>query len=488
MPAAGTAVYDHRMSATPSAPFYKKVAPGGWAAVAWGAGIAFTALLRMPVPGQEGPDVLPGFVILRWDGLAMLAVSTLLTLRGSALLARRPTAALNHLLVASVIASTPLGVTAIPFAQYLAVDVALYAIAAARPRPEAWRALLLALGLLVVYVALRLLAGWSAGTTSTLAVALTALVAWLLGRSEGQAREYAERNRAQAAEQAVTAERLRIAREMHDTVAHSMGIVALQAGAARRVIATQPDAARQALTEIETASRETLAGLRRMLGALRTADTDREAEAGLETPPAATGRTTTLPGRTTTAIGRTTTAPSGTATADEPTTAATGRTTAAIGGAETATGRTAISTEVRGLPEMPGLAALDRLAELTGSAGVRVAVRRVGAPCPLPPDIDLSAFRIVQESVTNVVRHSGADSCTVTVDHGDPESLALTVEDRGPVPGHARVSPGPGSGYGLTGMRERVAVLHGEFSAGPRPGGGFRVTARLPLPTGATAR
>ncbi|MBB4984041.1 sensor histidine kinase [Streptomyces nymphaeiformis] len=425
------------MSATPSAQFFKRVTPGGWAAVAWGAGIAFTALLRIRVPGQDEPDVFPGFIILRWDGLTMLAVATLVTLRGGALLARRPTAALNHFLVASVIAATPLGVDAIPFAQYLAVDVALYAIAAARPRGEAWRALLLAQGLLVVYVAVRLLAGWEAGTTSTLAVALTALVAWLLGRSEGQAREYAERSRAQATEQAVTSERLRIAREMHDTVAHSIGIVALQAGAARRVIATQPEAARQALTEIETASRETLAGLRRLVGALRTADP--ETVAGPEPDPAAVG----CP---------------------------------------------AAPVELPGLPEMPGLAALDRLVELTGNAGVRVAVRRAGAPCPIPPDIDLSAFRIVQESVTNVVRHSGADSCTVTVDQRDPETLAVTVEDRGPVPGHARVSPGTGSGYGLTGMRERVAVLHGEFSAEPRPGGGFRVTARLPLPTGVTPR
>lgn len=432
-----TALYDHRMSATPSAQFFKRVTPGGWAAVAWGAGIAFTALLRIRVPGQDEPDVFPGFIILRWDGLTMLAVATLVTLRGGALLARRPTAALNHFLVASVIAATPLGVDAIPFAQYLAVDVALYAIAAARPRGEAWRALLLAQGLLVVYVAVRLLAGWEAGTTSTLAVALTALVAWLLGRSEGQAREYAERSRAQATEQAVTSERLRIAREMHDTVAHSIGIVALQAGAARRVIATQPEAARQALTEIETASRETLAGLRRLVGALRTADP--ETVAGPEPDPAAVG----CP---------------------------------------------AAPVELPGLPEMPGLAALDRLVELTGNAGVRVAVRRAGAPCPIPPDIDLSAFRIVQESVTNVVRHSGADSCTVTVDQRDPETLAVTVEDRGPVPGHARVSPGTGSGYGLTGMRERVAVLHGEFSAEPRPGGGFRVTARLPLPTGVTPR
>lgn len=454
MPRGRTALYDHRMSATLSAPFFKRVTPGGWAAVAWGAGIAFTALLRIRVPGQEEPDVFPGFVILRWDGLLMLTVGTLLTLRGGTLLARRPTAALNHLLVASVIASTPLGVDAIPFAQYLAVDVALYAIAAARPRREARRALLLALGLLVVYLAVRLLAGWSAGTTGTLAVALTALVAWLLGRSEGQAREYAERSRAQATEQAVTTERLRIAREMHDTVAHSIGIVALQAGAARRVIATQPEAARQALAEIETASRETLAGLRRMVGALRTTEQDDAAVAVAEDV-TRTPATTGAPG-------------SATASADA-----------------VATGRPA---EPRGLPEMPGLAALDRLAELTGNAGVRVAVRRVGAPCPLPPDIDLSAFRIVQESVTNVVRHSGADSCTVTVDQRDPETLAVTVEDRGPVPGHARVSPGPGSGYGLTGMRERVAVLHGEFTAGPRPGGGFRVTARLPVPTGATTR
>lgn len=469
MPPPGAALYDHRMSATPSAPFFKRLPPGGWAAVAWGAGIAFTALLRIRVPGQEGPDVLPGFVILRWDGLCMLAVGTLLTLRGSALLARRPTAALHHLLVASVIASTPLGVTAIPFAQYLAVDVALYAIAAARPRREAWRALLLALGLLVVYLAVRLLAGWSAGTTSGLAVALTALVAWLLGRSEGQAREYAEQSRAQVAEQAVTAERLRIAREMHDTVAHSIGIVALQAGAARRVIDTQPEGARQALAEIETASRETLAGLRRMLGALRTADqadatfADRTEEAFRTETAVETAMDTAARGES--ALGTGT---------------AGGRATEQPGPARP-----------RGLPEMPGLAALDRLAEATGAAGVRVAVRRVGAPLPLPPDIDLSAFRLVQESVTNVVRHSGADACTVTVDQRDPEAVALTVEDPGPAPGRERERPGGGTGYGLVGMRERVGLLHGEFAAGPRPGGGFRVTARLPLPTlptGATTR
>ncbi|MFE7584828.1 sensor histidine kinase [Streptomyces gardneri] len=434
------------MSATPSAPFLKRVTPGGWAALAWLAGLLFTALLRLRMPGQNEADVLPGVILLRWDGVTTLLVATALALRGSALLTRRPAAALRFLLVAAVVACVPLGVDAIPFAQYLAVDVALYVIAIVRPPREAVRALLLALGLLAGYLAFRLLKGWVVGTTTELAVAMAAVVAWLLGRSEHQSRAYAESSRAQAAAQAVTAERLRIAREMHDTVAHSIGIVALQAGAARRVIDTQPEGARQALAEIETASRETLAGLRRMLGALRTAD---------RTDAAATTDGTGAAGR----------GPDGTL-------------------AVTPVDRLA---QPSGLPEAPGLSALDRLAEVTGAAGVRVTVRRVGAPCSLPPDIDLSAFRLVQESVTNVVRHSGADACTVTVDHRDPVAVAVTVEDRGPVAGRERERPGGGSGYGLAGMRERVALLHGEFAAGPRPGGGFRVTARLPLPTGTGA-
>ncbi|WP_309051342.1 histidine kinase [Streptomyces sp.] len=421
------------MSVTPSAPYLRRITPAGWAVTAWLAGLAFTFLLRVRLPGQERADILAGVAFLRWDGLTLLALATALAVRGGALLARRPAAALRHLLAAAVVGTTPLSVTAIPLAQYLAVDVALYVVAASRPAREANRALLLALGVLVAYLAVRLLSGWSVGTTGALAVGLTAAVAWLLGRFERQSRTHAEETRVQAAERAaeraVAAERLRVAREMHDTVAHSIGIVALQAGAARRVITTQPDAARQALAEIETASRDTLAGLRRMVGALRTPDTGPE--------PPASGE------------------PHG---AGHP-----------------------------GLPDMPGLAALDRLTALTAAAGVHVAVRRTGASRPLPPDLDLSAFRLVQEAVTNVVRHSGADSCTVTVDHRDPASLTVTVEDPGPRPGHERARTGGGSGHGLIGMRERVGLLHGRFEAGPRPTGGFRVTARLPVPSPSTS-
>jgi signal transduction histidine kinase len=112
-------------------------------------------------------------------------------------------------------------------------------------------------------------------------------------------------------------------------------------------------------------------------------------------------------------------------------------------------------------------------------AGVHVEVQWQGQQRQLPADLDTCAFSIIQEAVTNVVRHSGTRSCRVSIDQRDHE-LAIEVTDDG------RGSTRAGSGYGIAGMRERAAQLHGQLSAGPRPGGGFRVAARLPMPAAAS--
>jgi signal transduction histidine kinase len=245
-------------------------------------------------------------------------------------------------------------------------------------------------------------------------VAVVTVIAWLIGHSIRQAQAHAELRRAQAAAQTVMAERLQIARELHDMVAHSIGIIAIQAGAGHRVFDASPDQARDALAAIEATSRETLSGLRRMMTGLRRAE-----------PGPGPGQ-----------------APLGPA---------------------------------------PGLADIEQLAAMTLETGVQVDVDWHGSQEPLPADIDLSAFRIIQEAVTNVVRHAGTSQCRVLIDQQDGQ-LSIEVTDSG------RGGSAAGTGYGISGMRERAALLGGDFSAGPRPGGGFRVTARLPLPAPASAR
>jgi signal transduction histidine kinase len=402
--------YDLRVNAPIHPPLLKRVPPGLWTALAWCASTAYTFLRRVRLPGETQSADFPAFLLYRWDGLAVLALATAMTLAGSRLLHRRPLAALALMLSGSAAAATTLSVGEIPLLQFLAADVALCFIAATRPRRTSLTAAAMALGTLAGYLTIRLLSGWVIGTSTELAVALTAVIAWLIGNSTHQSREYAESLGAQAAAQAVTAERLRIARELHDLVAHSIGIIAIQAGVGSRVIDTQPAEARNALSAIETTSRETLSGLRRMLGALRHAEPGREPEA----------------------------AP---------------------------------------LDPAPGLADLDRLVATAMDAGVRVDVRWRGQRRPLPPDIDLSAFRIIQEAVTNVVRHAGTDHCQVSIDHQDEElSVEITDDGRGGVVA--------GTGFGIVGMRERVGLLHGDLSVGPRPEGGFGVVARLPVPEG----
>ncbi|MGH3288443.1 MAG: sensor histidine kinase, partial [Streptosporangiaceae bacterium] len=250
----------------------------------------------------------------------------------------------------------------------------------------------------------------------TVLVPLVMTIAWLIGNSIRQARARTELVRAQAAAQTVLAERLQIARDLHDVVAHSIGIIAIQAGSGRSVYDANPAEARDALAVIEATSRETLAGLRRMMAGLRHAEA---------------GSMGSGPGQ----------APLGPA---------------------------------------PGLADLERLAAMTLDAGVRVEVERLGSLEPLPADIDLSAFRIIQEAVTNVVRHAGTDRCLVWIDQQDG-SLLIEVTDSGCGAQAGKIGA-TGTGYGITGMRERAVLLGGDVQAGPRPDGGFRVAARLPLP------
>ncbi|MEU2064761.1 histidine kinase [Streptomyces sp. NPDC013455] len=402
--------------------FLKRVPPGVWAGALW----CVTALYPLLWPTQGArDDTAPPDALNDLRGQLFLALATALTLAGCALLTRRPWPGLVLLLAGNGAFSAAWRLWEVPSLQFLVVDVAVGFLAGVHPRRASLPFAGAALATLGVFLGVRLAHSGEGGTPSEPYVALTVVVAWLAGNLAYQSRAYAEKLRtqllAQVAAQAVAAERLRIARELHDMVAHSIGIIALQAGAAARVVDTQPEGARQAMLAVESAGRETLAGLRRMLVALRRAD-DEHRDGG-------------------------------------------------EGGEDDVEGRARAP-----LAPAATLADVERLAETTTAAGVCVHVRWRGERRPLPPEIELSAFRIVQESVTNVVRHAGTDSCEVTVDYG-AEELTIEITDRGTGAGAAA-----GTGYGLAGMRERVALLHGEFSAEPRPGGGFRVVARLPVP------
>jgi signal transduction histidine kinase len=223
---------------------------------------------------------------------------------------------------------------------------------------------------------------------------------WALGE--------AARNRGKAIEEeakrAVGDEQARIARELHDVIAHTVSVIVVQAGAASDVFDTRPDQAKAALRSIEESGRDALRELRRLLAG----------ESGGPDPA-------------------------------EP---------------------------------QPGLARLEELAEPLRVGGLDVTVRREGEPRELPAGVDLSAYRIVQEALTNTLRHARADHAQVTVRYGDGE-VEVEVRDDGRGMTGADVNGVPGRG--LVGMRERAALLGGTLEAGPLPGGGYRVRARLPL-------
>ena len=232
--------------------------------------------------------------------------------------------------------------------------------------------------------------------------------AWILGDNLRRHREQAQlAMRLTAAEEerskrAVADERVRIARELHDVVAHTLSVIVLQAGAGRRIAPDQPERAAGVLGGIEALGREALGDMRRLVGILRTGP-EREHE------------------------------------------------------------------------PQPSLGRLPELADRVRSAGVAVDVRTEGEARPLPPGVDLSAYRIVQEALTNTLRHAGAGRAEVVVRYrGTGVEVEVTDDGRGPS------ANGATGGHGLAGMRERVGMFGGELEVGSRDGGGFRVRAMLP--------
>ncbi|MER7843611.1 sensor histidine kinase [Kitasatospora sp. NPDC096077] len=387
------------MITEPRPPLLRRLPAGVWVAAFWTAIVVFRFFTRVNelhhlFDYQGNTEDMP------------LVVTALVTTLVAFLLVRLPLAAVAVALAGGVFSLGMWTQPATAPVQFLIAEAVVGHCVATRSRLLSTLAVAMPLAVLATLYAWGAVNGYPVSPYAYLGLAATVLIAWLIGNTVRQGRAHAEALRGRAAEQAVTAERLRIARELHDMVAHNIGIIAIQAGMGSRVMATQPAETRNALDAIEATSRETLAGLRRMLGALRQGE-------GESAP----------------------------------------------------------------LEVAPGVEELDRLVERTAGAGVRVALTRGGEVRPLPAEVDLAAYRIVQESVTNVVKHSGTRDCRVTVEYG-AERLAVTVVDLGA----GTPTATPGTGYGLAGMRERVALLHGEFSAGPRPGGGFRVAALLPIP------
>ncbi|MEU1944868.1 MULTISPECIES: sensor histidine kinase [unclassified Streptomyces] len=265
--------------------------------------------------------------------------------------------------------------------------------------------------------------GWWEDVVSAVFVSIPFVLAWVLGDSIRTRRAYyaqleeraarLEKEREAQSKVAVAAERARIARELHDVVAHNVSVMVVQADGAAYVMDASPEQARQALETISGTGRQALAEMRRLLGVLRTGE----------------------PG------------------------------------------------EENDYVPQPDVEQIDELVEQVRGAGLPVDFKVVGSPRQLPSGVELTAYRIVQEALTNTRKHGGPDvGASVRLTYFD-DGLGLLVEDDGRGAQREMYQDGgaDGSGHGLIGMRERVGMVGGTLDAGPRPGGGFRISALLPL-------
>jgi signal transduction histidine kinase len=399
-------------------------------------------------------------------GLASFAFGVPFALAGAVAVGLRrlhPLTALGTLLALSVVVSAFGYRGFLVFASPAAY--VLYIVAATRSRRTSGIAL--ACTVIVLYAeALIGFAHQVGGAGPVVPLSLVVVVFWAFGFMVRQRRLYATGLQHQAASRAVAEERLRIARELHDVVAHSMSVIAVQAGFGQYVIDEQPGKAREALGAIQATSRDALDEMRRMLSVLRQAD----GQDGLAGPAGPAGPPR-LRLRDLAADPADRTDQAGSTLADG------GNGPSASAGAP--------------LRPAPGLADLDRLVTRVGHAGVHVELRVTGDRGNVPAGIDLSAFRIIQEALTNVVKHAATPECRVTVDYREDE-LSLEILDEGKGGGGTPAADGTSragtsggasgvSGHGLIGMRERVHLCGGQFTAGPLPERGFRVAAVLPL-------
>jgi len=322
------------------------------------------------------------------------------------LLARRQHPLAVVLLVgAATLAMIALGVWALP----LPLGVALYTLMAARPQAGE-RAAGIAVIVAVTISVLSSRLEFGAGAARSVFL----IAAALLGDSVGSRRAYVreieekaerlERERESETRRAAAEEQARIARELHDVIAHALSVIVVQAGAADDAFELDAERAREPVRAIDVAARAALADLRRVLGVLQ---------------------------------------------------------------------------ESAEYAPQPGLAQLDQLIEQVRATGLDVALEIQGARAPLPAAVDLSAYRIVQEALTNTLKHSPGAWARVTVAY-EPNELVLSVEDDGHGPREDHELGGAGGGHGLVGMRERAAVYGGVVQAGRGADGGFAVRARLP--------
>jgi signal transduction histidine kinase len=295
------------------------------------------------------------------------------------------------------------------FIPFVAGCAAVFLVGLLRDRAQAIAGIVLAIGIEALVAYRDPLKNLSAFIATCIVFGLIWTVAFALGRKFQEADEAkeraarAEREREERARAAVTEERARIARELHDVVGHSVSVMTVQASAVRRLLRPEQEREREALLVVERTGREALAEMRRMVGVLRRPE------------------------------------------------------------------------EGPALAPQPSLEHLERLVEQAREAGLSVELRVEGDRQPLPAGIDLTAYRLVQEGLTNAIKHARADQAQVVVRYGDGD-LEVTVSDDGRGAGS-----GDGGGHGLVGMRERVAVYGGELEAGPQAEGGYLLRAKLPV-------